>query len=97
MPLSKQVSHESGINPSYWKILSLNIHKKNGFAAIMVGCFISAPSGSVKEPLVIKNIIVKGADFGMYYSSDVQNNYIKQSYLYLKTLPEFEGASDIDV
>jgi hypothetical protein len=89
-----EVEGESYIESSVG-IVKTGIEKAT-FAAV---CRITTISGS-KTKLNIKVLhIGDAATFERSYSfeplvSDGSENFIKQAYLYLKTLPDFSGAED---
>jgi len=70
--------------------------EKTTFAAV---CKISSISGSKTKLTINVSHIGDVASFDRLYSfqpsvSEGSENFIKQAYLYLKTLPEFSGAED---
>ncbi len=70
--------------------------EKATFSAV---CKISSISGNKTKLIVNVSHIGDVASFERFYSfepsvSEGSENFIKQAYLYLKTLPEFSGAED---
>ena len=70
--------------------------EKTTFAAV---CKISSISGSKTKLTVNVSHVGDVARFERLYSfqpsvAEGSENFIKQAYLYLKTLPEFSGAED---
>jgi hypothetical protein len=70
--------------------------EKTTFAAV---CKISSISGSKTKLIITVSHISDVASFDRSYGfepsvADGSPNFIKQAYLYLKTLPEFSGAED---
>lgn len=70
--------------------------EKSTFAAV---CKITSISGNKTKLIVKVSHVGDVASFESLYSfepsvADGAENFIKQAYLYLKTLPEFVGAED---
>jgi hypothetical protein len=70
--------------------------EKATFAAV---CKISSITGNKTKLTINVSYIGDVASFNRSYSfepsvADGSTNFIKQAYLYLKTLPEFSGAED---
>jgi hypothetical protein len=70
--------------------------EKSTFAAV---CKISSITGNKTKLTITVSHIADVATFNRSYVfepsvADGSENFIKQGYLYLKTLPEFSGAED---
>ena len=72
---------------------------ENGTQSIEFPAYIKviSVSGDKTEVTAVVNFKNENKEFNKAYQVPVNNddgNYIAQSYRYLKTLPEFEGAED---
>jgi hypothetical protein len=89
MALMMRLEHESGlvIENAYWKIT--NVSGDKNYLFVNCEAFLNKEAADAgKMPLshisqAFKPSVEEGSE-----------NFIKQAYLYLKTLPEFEGAID---
>jgi len=62
-------------------------------------CYIKVSEISGNKEEIMFNVLFKSSEFSLHKSysmiPDLEGpNFIKQAYLYLKSLPEFEGAVD---
>lgn len=91
MALSKSITLESGIEvqDSYARIDSRSGGNK-GPLTISLNYYVNHQAFEDGKSFVLQEIYTFESD-----ASDEAPNDIKQGYEYLKTLPEFEGATDV--
>lgn len=102
MALKKQITADNGVVTEYHRIalLSVDVHNQN---TILVHSYLSANGRQVEKDYAAG--MYKDVDAGMMKFPYVDAHYIhtdydesmsiKGAYEYLKTMPQFEGATDI--
>lgn len=88
MAISKKINLTNGVilTQAYIKIISVSGNKHE--CRIDVGLFVS------EEYTDNKYVEIRGYSFTPNLDT-ASDNFIKQGYDYLKTLPEYEGAIDV--
>lgn len=99
MAIFKEINSDYGVLSSYHKITKFVDDRINKFAYIECSSFKDEASKNMK-PLAILNVVC-GDNAELPYEfnpSDLTGdgmNHIKKAYDLIKTLPEFEGATDV--
>jgi len=102
--MSLQLSYEAptGVThaSAYHKITSLSHNRTNDRMMIHVTIYKDAAAKAAdKAPVGGASFRVSDADFDTYYANavldTVSQNHVERSYVYLKTLDEYDGASDV--
>ena len=91
MALHKPIKQDDGVITNYHRILysQITTNKQNSIAVIS---YIDNEARDNEK----ENIIAKPYSKAITYETDYDENMtIESAYNYLKTLPEFEGATDI--
>ena len=99
MALLKELKHPSGVivDNAYWKVAAVVGGKD--YLTIRLEAYLNESAAHdtfedgkliarKKDPLLIQNRAFRPS------VEEGAENFIKQAYEYLKTLPEFEGATD---
>lgn len=81
--VNSSIDKEVPIDSAYVKIISITGGKEN--LELLVGIYTSDKSNLIKT---MKYIMIPSTE-------NNSDNFIKQGYEYLKTLPEYEGAIDV--
>lgn len=91
MALYKEVKQDDGVTTNYHRILYVTIttNRQNSIAVL------SYVDGESREN-ELENVIAQPYQKAVTYETAYDENMtIETAYAYLKTLPQFEGATDI--
>lgn len=91
MALYKEIRQSDGVTTSYHRILFLQL-LTNGHNSIAVVSYVDESARSNEKEAVVSQPYQKSVSYEMPYDP---NMTIASAYDYLKTLPRFEGATDI--
>jgi hypothetical protein len=99
MALEKSIQHPTGASSSYWRVTRISLDYERKTASIsLAGYFNQQARIDNKRPLDTKQFNVMNTTFNQYFSPEELNNNVnpvKQSYIYIKTLPELSDATDV--
>lgn len=101
MALQKVISTKYGVSGNYLRITQIDIKAKYGLADILVDVYKDKEARDAKLfPLESFSEQIKGEGFAKLASSKTGgdtmfNEIATKCYEYLKTLPKFEGSSDV--
>ncbi len=102
--MALQISYEDSFGntnaSAYHRVLQVLVDKSSSVADILVGIYKDASArGAGKSTLASRHYRVECADFETYFGTAnmniVDKNAISIAYDYLKTLSEYNGASDV--
>ena len=102
--MSLQLSYEAPTgathSSAYHKITGLSQDRSSNRMTIHVSIYKdSAAKAADKAPVGSVAYRVAGSDFDTYYANSVldteNQNHVERSYVYLKTLDDYSGASDV--
>jgi hypothetical protein len=103
MALEKTIENKSGVSSSYWRILTVTTNYETNTAQILLSGYLNQQARfDGKTPLDNRGYYVGGQEFQTWFSvqqlNQGQTNHIKNSYLYIKSIPngEFFDAFDLD-
>lgn len=91
MALHKAIRQDDGVTTSYHRILFLQL-LTNSHNSIAVVSYVDAAARNDEKDSVTVQPYQKSVTYEMPYDSTMT---IESAYDYLKTLPQFEGATDI--
>ena len=91
MALYKEITQADGVPTAYHRVLFVTI-TTNRQNSIAVASYVSEESRSVEKMNSENQPYVKAVTYETGYSPTMS---IGLAYEYLKTLPEFEGATDV--
>ncbi len=94
MALSKDISTQYGVNASYWRVIDVRLNVANKFAEVLVGGYLSAEARADNK-LPLQTLVFSVSPDGYDASFATNENAIRQSYQHLKTLEQFQGATDV--
>lgn len=91
MALYKEIRQEDGVTTKYHRILFIQIttNRQNSIAVLS---YVDDDSRSAEQTDILTSPYQKSITYETDYD---ENMTIEKAYDYLKTLPEFEGATDI--
>ena len=91
MALYKEVRQDDGVTTNYHRILYITIttNRQNSIAVLS---YVDGNSRESELENVITQPYQKAVTYETTYDKDMT---IETAYAYLKTLPQFEGATDI--
>ena len=91
MALYKEIRQEDGVTTNYHRILFLQttVNRQNSIA---VFSYVDDMARTSEKNHIIAQPYVKSVTYETTYDETMT---IEKAYEYLKTLPEFEGATDI--
>lgn len=91
MALYKEIRQDDGVTTCYHRILQLvqTVNKQN---SIVVVSYVDTDARVAELEAVITQPYKKGITYETTYDESMT---IETAYDYLKTLPEFEGATDV--
>lgn len=91
MALYKEIRQDDGVTTSYHRILFLQttVNRQNSIA---VFSYVDDAARTSEKESIIMQPYVKSVTYEITYDETMT---IEKAYEYLKTLPEFEGATDI--
>lgn len=102
MALQQIIQHETGTYSQYWKVSKTDINYMTNEATITLIGYVSEDARiQQKTPLDNRVITASGVTFGSWFTPgaiDPQDiNPVKNSYLYVKSIPdgEFAGATNV--
>ena len=102
MALKKEMTVESGLTVSYWRITGFDLDNIRKEANIIVSPYISMEtrlSGATPVKEYTRKFIARDDEFDQNLSSDILEQYSSNIYEYLynyiKTTPFFKGAEDV--
>jgi hypothetical protein len=91
MALQKTFEQPTGVSPNYIKVMEVNI--AGGIARAQVVLFLNAAARAAdKNPI---SLLVYSFPMTLTDLDAEDNNPFKLTYEYLKTLPEYDGATDV--
>lgn len=91
MALYKQIRQEDGVTTNYHRILYIH-NTINKQCSIAVASYVDESARTDEQASVIAQPYIKGKTYETEYDEAMTP---EKAYEYLKTLPEFEGATDI--
>lgn len=91
MALYKEIKQDDGVVTNYHRILFVQI-TINKHISIAVLSYVDNDSRDAEKDLVIARPYLKNVTYEIAYDPSIT---IERAYDYLKTLPEFEGATDV--
>ena len=91
MALSKYILQSDGVTTNYHRILYVTI-TTNRQNSIAVASYISGDARAVEKNDASLSLYKQGITYETSYDPSMT---IEKAYDYLKTLPEFEGATDV--
>lgn len=91
MALYKPIRQEDGVTTSYHRILYIHNHI-NSHCSIAVASYVDEGARADEQTNVIAQPYKKGITYETNYDETMTP---EKAYEYLKTLPEFEGATNI--
>ena len=91
MALYKEIRQDDGVTTSYHRILYIRI-TVNSHNSIAVLSYVDNEARTGEKELIIAQPYVKSITYETAYDESMT---IESAYEYLKTRPEFEGATDI--
>lgn len=91
MALYKPIRQDDGVTTNYHRILYLmqTVNRQNSIAVLS---YVDSESRNDEKDSVIAQPYQKSITYEIPYD---QNMTVDTAYKYLKTLPQFEGATDI--
>lgn len=91
MALYKEVKQDDGVTTNYHRILYITIttNRQNSIAVLS---YVDSNSRESELESIITQPYQKAVTYETVYD---ENMTIEKAYAYLKTLPQFEGATDI--
>lgn len=99
MALQKTIQHPTGATSSYWRVINVSLNYQDNNATVYMAGYINDQTRLDNlMPLDGRNYSIIGGDFTTYFSItelDKSTNPVEQAYIYIKTLPEFQGAIDV--
>jgi hypothetical protein len=102
MSLQKSFEAPTGAThaSAYHKITGLHHNRIGSVVDINISIYKdSAAKVAAKTPVGRKSYRVAGADYTTYFANSVldtvDQNHIERCYVYLKTLSDYSGASDV--
>lgn len=91
MALYKEIRQSDGVTTSYHRILFLQL-LTNSHNSIAVVSYVDGAARNDEKESIIAQPYQKSITYELPYDSSMT---IETAYDYLKTLPQFEGATDI--
>lgn len=91
MALYKKIRQDDGVTTSYHRILFLNLFT-NHHNSIAVVSYVDDAAREDEKGAIIAQPYQKSVTHELPYDASMT---IETAYEYLKTLPQFEGATDI--
>ena len=91
MALYKEVIQEDGVTTNYHRILQL-IQTVNKQTTIAVLSYVNSFSREIEKTSIMTQPYCKNISYELAYDESMT---IADAYGYLKTLPQFEGATDV--
>ena len=91
MALYKEVIQDDGVPTSYHRILYLT-HTVNHHNSIAVLSYVNDQSRAAEQNSTIAQPYQRAVTYECPYDETMT---VETAYVYLKTLPQFEGAEDI--
>lgn len=93
MALEKNIALDSGVTATYHKIMKVELNQIEDITKIQIGYYLDAASAAAgKDPLktewITKPTAITLVEMGV-------SNPVALSYTFLKTLAEFDAASDV--
>ena len=98
MALQKPIEHLTGASSTYWRINRIIFDNESKCGSILLAGYYDQQSKiNGKQPLDSKHIPIPQEIFITYFSPDILDdiNPTKQAYLYIKTIPGFDDATDV--
>jgi hypothetical protein len=100
MALNQIIQHSTGAYCNYWRVVNTNLDYNNKSANIVLYGYVSQEArDSNKVNLDTRIFVVNDTDFETYFIPSVIDpqgiNQVKNTYLYIKTTPEFSTSTDI--
>ena len=91
MALYKEVKQDDGVTTSYHRILYVTqtVNCRNTIAVLS---YVDDESRSKEQESIMLQPYTRAVTYGLPYDPSMT---IESAYEYLKTLPEFEGATDV--
>lgn len=91
MALYKEIRQDDGVTTSYHRILYMTqtVNRQNSIAVVS---YVDDSSRESEKENVMSQPYQKAVTYETTYD---ENMTIEMAYAYLKTLPQFEGATDI--
>lgn len=85
---------------AYHRVVNFTVSRERDFVSLFLATYVDAAARQAdKEPLIRRKYRVAGDDYDTYFSTSAldvaDQNVIERGYVYLKTLSEFSGASDV--
>lgn len=102
--MSLQISYEAqtGVThaSAYHKIIRMGNDRENGQMSIGVSIFKDEQAKiDGKSPVGSRHYSIRSTDYDTYFANAVLDtegqNTVERAYVYLKTLDEYSGASDV--
>lgn len=91
MALFKQIRQEDGVTTSYHRILYM-MQTINRQTSIAVVSYVDAESREDEKGDIVEQPYQKAVTYETAYDEEMT---IEGAYAYLKTMPQFEGATDV--
>lgn len=91
MALYKKIRQDDGVTTNYHRILFLNLFT-NHHNSIAVVSYVDDAAREDEKGAIIAQPYQKSVTYELPYDESMT---IETAYEYLKTLPQFEGATDI--
>ena len=91
MALYKDICQEDGVTTSYHRILQL-IQTVNQRVSIAVLSYVNEDARTNEKESILMQPYSKNITYELAYDESMT---VASAYEYLKTLPQFEGATDI--
>ena len=91
MALYKEFRQDDGVTTSYHRILFLQL-LTNSHNSIAVVSYVDSDARNAEKESVISHPYQRSTTYELAYDSTMT---IETAYEYLKTLPQFEGSTDI--
>jgi hypothetical protein len=99
MAIGKEIQAPNGATLSYWKVDTMDMNYPASTCRIMVSGYTDRTNRLSYMPSMTMGFVVRGNEFLAHYGSQALaaegNNPVKASYEWLKTQPEFLGATDV--
>ena len=91
MALYKEITQEDGVVTNYHRILFMTItpNRQNSIAVLS---YVDSESREAEKATILSQPYQKAITYETTYAPDMT---VEAAYEYLKTIPEFEGATDV--
>lgn len=99
MALNKIIQHNTGAYCNYWRVVQTNLDYNNKTGTIILFGYVSEEArNNDKINLDSRTFVLNSDNFDTYFMPSIINpqdiNQVKNSYLYIKTTPEFSTSTD---